>query len=191
VIDLSTNGLLSETVYETMEKSVRSCPKVRFEVGISIDGRPKVHERIRNMSGCWNKTFATWGLMRKLSSKYDNIGVHGNFTVNPWNVGELPQFCEEFPEISPLSVSLYHLGHSFKNTLSNPPDSRFYKEAGADISWFLDHGVETSLVKGLFLRLALQYLRDPSRQVVPCEACNASCFVSAEGNVYPCSLLEF
>lgn len=191
VLDLSTNGFLQDKISRMVEKAVKEYPKIFFEVGISMDGRPHIHEYIRGVRGCWEKTYATWSLLRKLSLQYNNFKVHANFTINPWNVAELPQFCSEFPQISPISISIYHVGYSFRNTLGYQPNSDFYEKAKADISWFLSHGKTTSLTKKLFLRLALRYLEDPSKRILPCEACNASCFIDSEGNVYPCTLLEY
>jgi radical SAM protein with 4Fe4S-binding SPASM domain len=190
VLDLSTNGFLPNRISRVVEKAVNEYPKIFFEVGISMDGRPHIHERIRNVKACWEKTHTTWSILKSYSLKYRNFKVHANFTISPWNIGELPQFCKEYPQISPISISIYHVGHSFKNTLGYRPNSDFYEKAKEDISWFLCHGKTTNLTKKLFLRLALQYLGDPSTQILPCEAGNASCFIDPEGNVYPCTLLE-
>jgi radical SAM protein with 4Fe4S-binding SPASM domain len=190
IIDLATNGFLPEKTRRVMEEVVRKYPRAFFEVGISIDGRPSIHERIRNTKGCWEKTQRTWNQLEDLSLRYKNFRVHVNFTITPWNVGELAHFCKESPQMSPVSISIYHRGHSFKNTSEQLPDLAFYSATKADISWFLKHGKETSFVKKLFLRLALRYLEEPSRQVLPCEACGASCFIDPKGDVYPCTLLE-
>jgi len=189
VVDLSTNGFLSDRIHRMVEKAVEEHTRIFFEVGISMDGRPHIHEKIRNVENCWEKSQTTWSLLRSLSLELSNLKVHANFTINPWNIGELPQFCGEFPQISPIAISIYHVGHSFKNTLGYEPDPDFYEKAKLDISWFLRHGETTNLAKKLFLRLALQYLEDPSRQILPCDACNASCFIDPEGNVYPCTML--
>jgi radical SAM protein with 4Fe4S-binding SPASM domain len=190
VLDVSTNGFLPNKIRQIMEKAVNEYPEILFEVGVSMDGRRNIHERIRNVDGCWEKTQATWNNLKSLSLKYRNFRVHANFTINPWNIGELPQFCKEFPQISPISISIYHVGHSFKNTLGSRPDAEFYEKVKEDISWFLRHGKTTNLTKNLFLRLALKYLGDPSTPILPCAACDASCFIDPEGNVYPCTLLE-
>lgn len=191
VVDFATNGFLSDDIVKVITALIQERSKVLFAVGISIDGRPDIHEYIRNMKGCWEKAERTFDQLEKLSRVHSNLQVHVNFTVSPWNIGEISQFCSKFPKMSPVSLSVYHLGHSFKNSTGCDPGADFYKGAKSDISWFLQHGQETSFVKKLFLRLALTYLDDVSKPVLPCEAVGASCFIDPHGDVFPCTLLEY
>ncbi|MCE8427884.1 MAG: radical SAM protein [Candidatus Methanoperedens sp.] len=190
VIDFATNGFSVNNVNQTMKKLVQNYPSIFFEAGVSMDGRPHVHESIRNIEGCWEKTQNTWSLLRELSLKHDNFKVHINFTINPWNTGEIRLFLEEFPSLYPISVSLYHTGSSFNNKLDIvSPD--FHKKAKADISWMIHNGKATNIIKKLFLRLALQYLENPSKQILHCEAGNSSLFLDPQGNVYLCSIGDY
>jgi len=191
VVDFATNGFLSEDIVKIVTELVMEKPKIFFAIGVSMDGRPEIHEALRNVKGCWEKTERTFSQLEKLSQTHNNLQVHANFTISPWNVGEISQFCTEFPRISPVSLSIYHIGHSFNNSTNDSPDVNFYKAAKSDILWFIQNGQETSFVKKLFLRLALNYLDDVSRQVLPCEAIGSSCFIDPHGDVFPCTLLNY
>lgn len=185
VIDFATNGFNVDS--KKIERLIKSYPSVYFEGGISIDGRPHIHEYIRNVEGCWGKVMKTWDELKDISSEYDNFKIHANFTISPWNTGEIKYFLEAFPSIFPISVSIYHKGSSFDN-MKHDISSDFYENVEKDITWLLYHGKTTGLVKKLFLKLALQYLKDRSKQILPCEAGKSSFFVDPKGDVYICSI---
>jgi Fe-coproporphyrin III synthase len=190
VVDFATNGFLTETVSSSLEEMVNGNRKIMFAAGISIDGRPPMHEHIRNVDGCFDRAAETYKNLLALSQNRENFQAHVNFTVSPWNLGEITAFCQEYPFMSPVSISFYHQGQSFKNATESKPEADFATAAEADVRWFLAHGRETSFVKKLFLQLSLQYLEEPSKKVLPCEACVSSCFVDPKGDVYPCTLLN-
>lgn len=190
VIDIATNGFLTNDIYQAMEKLIKKYPSIFFEVGISIDGRPDIHEHIRNVKGCWKNINNTWNLLKNLSLIYKNFRVHANFTITPWNIGEIKYFLGEYPLFSPISVSIYHIGSSFKN-IDNDISPDFYEDLKEDISWLINNGKTTGIVKKLFLRLSLRYLDNPSKQILPCEAGSSSFFLDPQGDVYVCSISNY
>lgn len=209
IIDTSTNGLLpthiEKAVYEVLE--TEKFPF--FVVGTSIDGPKSLHDHIRGVKGGWQKSFETYRRLREIAETYKNFYVHINYTISSYNAGKINELFEEFRNngctisASDLSVSLAHLGSAFLNQDRDFNNIRLMGDAVSrakdDIGYLLKnsdmHTGELTrefarpLVKRIFLHLAMKYLDDTTRMVIPCAASFASCFIDPYGQVYPCTIM--
>jgi len=206
-VDLSTNGLLTDRVEKAVLKILETTSIPHFDVAVSLDGAPHVHERIRGIKGSWKKSVKTYKYLLEIASQFKNFTTHINYTLSSCNVGKLGDFLRSLknegmrakPE--DISVSIAHLGLAFSNEelneeirIDNPSDE---DETLHDIELVrcpLSHSLNSTTVirtvaKRIFLNLAkTRYLRDTKEMVIPCAAGFASCFVDPYGNVFPCTI---
>jgi MoaA/NifB/PqqE/SkfB family radical SAM enzyme len=178
---------------------------VFYEIGISLDGPPELHDYIRGVRGNWDKCLETYRRLRALSKKYSNIHVHFNYTISGYNSGKFPKFLEALRaaglsiKVEDVSISFAHMGAAFENIGKTSFMITDRSAALQDVEYILsqysisrninDFQIFRRLIKRIFLNLAKnRYLMDPDGVVIPCAALVLSCFIDALGNIYPCTI---
>ncbi|MFW5886589.1 MAG: radical SAM protein, partial [Bacteroidota bacterium] len=72
ILNIPTNGLCQKQIIDTI-KVLKNIPKVRFLIVFSIEGPEKINDKIRGISGAYNKTLETYYKARKTANKAKNI----------------------------------------------------------------------------------------------------------------------
>jgi len=73
---LSTNGLLSDRIFMTVEAVLKECPELNLQVTISIDGIGIQHDEIRGVPGIFNKATETIKKLKTIHNKNLQIAVN-------------------------------------------------------------------------------------------------------------------
>lgn len=161
-----------------------------MHMGISIDGTPATHDRLRG-DGAYQKTLKTidW-----LSEKYgEDIILEFKFTINQVNYAELgdvfrlaKRYNARFsPKIMETGVSDYYHRHEMPDTDTlSTVTPRMIESVQLQIDDMLNEnypGVDRTLVEAMMVLLA-----GGRKCIRACETPAKSLFINSRRNVYPC-----
>ena len=184
-IDISSNGIATELIIDTVKKISKIDPKIG--VRISLDGLKDTHDRIRGLPGVFDAAMATIAGLRKL--KITNLGF--GFTIQDENAGELIKVYDLARQMN-LQLSLALVQNSelyFSKTsnklnlaekISDSLDQIIKKElSGWKLkNWlraYFDYGLKHNFLTGL--------------RLLPSGAGYDSMFIDPSGDVYPSMLI--
>ncbi len=142
VVDLPTNGFLTDAVLTQTESMARRCPQMSIDLQLSIDGPEAVHNKIRGVSDGFKRLRATYVGLIALRQKYRNLRVKACVVFSQYNEDHMPELFrvldEDFPELDRVVLSVVH------GRVSDP--------VAADIHWQKYFDVCDSQRKDMVLR---------------------------------------
>ncbi|MEJ2241594.1 MAG: radical SAM protein [Candidatus Bathyarchaeota archaeon] len=110
LVSMNTNGTLLN------EKRIKELTNVLDMVVVSLDGPKEVHDKIRGVSGTFDRAINAIKLLKENGMK---VGV--NSVVTPWNIDFLPKFIEELHEI--VDFAQIQPIHPYPPTPENVPEN--------------------------------------------------------------------
>jgi radical SAM protein with 4Fe4S-binding SPASM domain len=188
-----TNGWFTDRVVAAAKRVKAARPDIDLIITVSLDGPEELHESIRNRSGSFQRAVETFAQLRALP----DVSVYIGTTVTRANrdrTGELEEFLvNRFPDFSSREWHwnwLQESEHFFKNgdveDLKPEPDGQLVK----------DHLRRRGLPRGPVDLMELGFLLTLERYLqgeptgVGCQALRSTCFISPEGDVYPCHVWD-
>jgi len=186
-IVFSTNGFMTGAIVARV-KEIREFHD-RIGVGVSIDGRKAVHDRVRGVPGAFDKAVATVDALKGLGLKDLRIAM----TV----------FGENGHEVEEVFRLSKRLGVEFTMTLAH--DSEIYFQKSGNLPGGLDEVTMKGLsrvmhsqlrsprVKEWFRAYHTKGMMDPSTRESYKSGCEAGAryfFVAPNGDVYPCNVMD-
>jgi len=139
LVSMNTNGTLLN------EDRVSEIADVFDTVVVSLDGPKEVHDKIRGVSGTYDKAIRA---IRLLKANGVRAGV--NSVATPWNIDILPQFIEElrsrvdFAQVQPM--------HPYSPSPENVPSSE-------QVSKLLDYLLNLKRSDPSFLAVPTEFLK--------------------------------
>lgn len=199
---ITTNGLDYEQVLKSTYSILTKSKKKQFVIGISIDGGPETYERVRGLDG-FELAMRTFLRLKRVASSFENLRPHIAYTISRFNAGSFPDFyffiAKEYGiSIEEMSFAVEHpFGYYFQNqsTTNRKVANEFRKQALKDIRFILSlkYGQKfnlspLNLFYKYYLRNVSTYFQNPTRQVIPCKACEMSMYIDPYGRVFPCTM---
>jgi radical SAM protein with 4Fe4S-binding SPASM domain len=186
-IVFSTNGMMTDTIVKKLTQ-IRSFHS-RIGAGVSIDGIASTHDTIRGVPGIFNHAIDT---VRKLKEAgFADLRIA--MTLQEDNVREVKRVFD-------LSCDL---GVEFTMTLAHDSDIYFKKSdnvsselleaVSEELPGVLLRQLKSRSVKDWFRAFHTQGIFDASHRQLytsSCEAGQSYFFMSPEGDVYPCNVLN-
>ena len=194
-----TNGLLPELIRDRTEQVLKQCPQSIIAVKLSMDGLYQDHDALRNTPGSFEKTMATYHLLKGLLDAYPNfeLGVNTVFcSENQEKMDEIIDFVNSMEGIKTHTISLIRgnlSDRSFKNI-----DYRKYCHAierlennlKADISSiYRFKGAKIKAAQDILQRRLINRTMLDQKRLIPCYAGRLNLVITESGNVYPCEIL--
>ncbi len=195
IINIPTNGLLTDRVTSMVADIVRRCPGAQIIINLSIDEVGELHDRIRGIPGAYDKVRATYEGLRGLGASNLTLGVHTVISVH--NVDRIPEIYHHvtdelgpdsfITEIAEERVELGTVGAGIT------PDRESY---GRAIDFLIDRirhedhsGISrvTQSFRIRYYELVKRFL-ETGRQEIPCYAGVASAQISPDGDVWFCCI---
>jgi MoaA/NifB/PqqE/SkfB family radical SAM enzyme len=195
IINIPTNGLLTDRVVPMVEEIASRCSGAQVIINLSIDDVGERHDRIRGMPGAYEKVTATYAGLRRLSAANLTVGVHTVISVH--NVDRVPEIYAHIArelapdsfitEIAEERVELGTVGAGIT------PDRDSY---GRAIDLLIDRirqeehtGISrvTQSFRVRYYELVKRFL-ETGRQVIPCYAGVASAQIAPDGDVWFCCI---
>jgi len=186
---LPTNGLLPDLTVKRIAQIARLKPK-KFIISVSLDGPPKLYKKIRGVDG-FDKALETYQRIKRIPGVETFLGM----TLSTQNYDKIDETFAAVKKRIPnfqykdLHINIYHTSeHYYGNSGDNFPKAevlrelkRFAKRKGSPYLnpiMFLEHK---------YLQNVKKYFAT-NKTPMPCQALNASVFLDAQGDVYPCSM---
>jgi len=193
MLHFPTNGWFTARVVQAVERVRARRPDLSLIVTVSVDGPREMHDQIRGRAGSYDRALATLHALRAL----DGVGVYVGTTVTPTNAAHVEALGEALRAAVPgFAPAEWHWNwlqvseHFFANAaLASLPAVKSDRLVATHLA---RRGAPRSLVELMelvFLVNLESYLRgEPSG--VTCQALRSACFISPEGDLYPCHVYD-
>ncbi len=194
IINIPTNGILTDKIAQSVLEIVNYCKKTQIIINLSIDGIAEEHDNIRNVKGNYEKVLATYKRLREIESPNFSIGFHT--VISRFNVKNFAKIANTLMNMEPDSyiteiaeerVELDTIGSGITPTVLD------YRSA-ID---FLIHRIKNNKYTGMskitqafrieYYNLVKKILRDKT-QIIPCYAGITSVQISPDGEVWACCI---
>lgn len=203
-IDVPTNGLLPERVYDTVREMLQQDNQTLVAVTLSLDGLEEIHDQIRGVAGNFAKVHTTYQRLTDLREELTQapLLIKVGTTLCNWNIRQIPELIQHVQKEMP-AVDF----HNFEIMRGEPKNNQVGPPAIADLEnlrphifqawrsyafYGRHHRLQSWLALGLkryIFNLYLEMLRQEA-QIIPCYAARTSAVVDAHRNVYFCELRE-
>jgi MoaA/NifB/PqqE/SkfB family radical SAM enzyme len=201
MINITTNGFNSKLVEDKVRGVAEVAVPLTF-VNVSLDGPSETHDYLRGTNGAYDNALKTLWLLHMLSKKYSNLSIGFEYTITPFNAGQLKLLVDKLKKaelgwlLENSTITMCHQGNLYNNLNSNSisqfDDNSFKSKALEDLddSFHLTRAISPlTLVKKKYLKSARNYLLN-GRVQLRCVALQNSLFLDPYGNIFPCIILE-
>jgi len=186
-ITISTNGLMPERIAESVKDMLKMDHIKNLGVSVSIDAIGKLDDKLRGVSGSYEKSIKTIELLKKIADKRLIIGISNTISrSNIDGVLDVYKLAERLNVI--FSTRLAQSSALFYNNLSSKVfvDERDIPRVERIFRYLLK-----KQPRNIFYRYYLtRFLKNPNRQPIPCFSGFNSLFIDPYGNLYPCIMLD-
>ena len=127
IVDIPTNGSLSETIEKSVKKILEITNIPVIEIQLSIDGPKGIFEKISGIEDNYDKIIKTYHLLDEIRKTNKRLKIKMNFTYVPDNKQYVEPLVHELNQkynFDRLQITFPH-GYHIKNTVI---DKLFYEE---------------------------------------------------------------
>ncbi|MBN2054045.1 radical SAM protein [bacterium] len=200
-LGMPTNGSLPDQVERAVREVLTRCPKLDYAVDISIDGIGAEHDHLRNCPGLFERAVETYRRLETVRSQYDNFNLNVAVTVSAYNqdrLGELYDYLREELGVQTINHLLVR-GNPREPAAAQVDPDRYHR-----FSRLLERDMLVRQLTGYhnfpfsdFVN-AMKHVRQRiieriargGRSPLPCYAAVLSAVLYANGDLYPCELLD-
>ena len=194
IINIPSNGLMTKTIVNVVQKIAESCPQSQIIINLSVDEIGKKHDEIRGVPGNYKNVMRTFERLKKIPQQNLSVGIHT--VISKFNVKNLSQISNTLMNLNPDSyiteiaeerIELDTIGADIT------PDQFAYSSA-IDL---LIHRIKYGKFKGMhkitqafrieYYNFVKKILRD-KKQIIPCYAGIASAQISPDGDIWSCCI---
>lgn len=191
-LHIPTNGL-APTIIEQKIKQILSFNPNKFVVTISLDGPRVLNDRLRGISGNFDKVIETAKRLKEIKQK--NFRFVIGFTLSADNKDNFEKMISEVKaEIPSLQPDDFHMNiiHTSEHYYDNISNNTLLEDLRGDVRKYrksrtakFKHPI--GFLEDQYLRLADKYLETGKTPII-CQALAGSVFVDSFGDIYPCSI---
>jgi MoaA/NifB/PqqE/SkfB family radical SAM enzyme len=193
VLHFPTNGWFPQRAAEAARLVRARRPDLELLVTVSIDGPPALHDRLRGRPGSWDRAVETWRALRSIPG----VDVFVGTTVGRDNRAaldeleaalhrELPGFEDRHWHWNLYQVSAMFFGNAPQEGADRDADLRLVARH-LRRRWPPRSPVDL-MELGFLVNLRAWLAGAPLGMA--CQALHTACFVSAEGQLYPCHVWD-
>ena len=202
MVVITTNGYNHDGVIHKIRNILDNLSvKVRFVVGVSIDGVPQVHDFLRGKDNAFKNGFDTYSSLVDLASDRMNLIPHISYTINSYNAGRFEDFFSHVNDligvsINDISISVEHEGALYNNegiesVISKEAvlkDLRYYGSILPLKTGFDLIGGVRSAFYGVYMDGLKKRLNN--ELIFNCGASKLSAYLDPYGNLYSCTMWD-
>jgi MoaA/NifB/PqqE/SkfB family radical SAM enzyme len=195
-LNFTSNGFLTDDILKKTEAMLPFFKVPKFAVGVSINGPPAIDGAIRGNPDSFDHAMETFKGLKALLNK-TRYQPFISYTISPKNIGKLQETIEiirsQVPgfKLTDFHVNPFHFSSHYYGNAGNQADPDFSDKAIAEIDQFLSiYKVPLkpdTWIEKRYLNLLKKYLKK-QKTPLPCQALRASCYLDAQGNIYPCAM---
>jgi|SRR3989338_1892777 len=194
IINIPTNGILTERIENGVRDILSGCPDTALIINLSIDGIGDKHDEIRGSNDCFERAMDTYKRLRAIGSSNLTLGIHT--VISRYNVKNIKDIYSHIKELKPDSyvtemaeerVELATVGADISPSLidySNAVDFIIKDMKGWNMK-----GISkiTRAFRIHYYKMVKDILRE-NRILIPCYAGFASCQITPDGNIWACCI---
>ena len=200
-LNIPTNGILLEKIIANTKKILNDCPDLALNLAISIDGLSETHDKMRNRKGAFSQAVETFKAVKDLKRYHKNLSLEIISVISAGNQGQLNELYDYvIDELKPDSVNLSPIRGSVKDVSLKNFDVMLYdkiiKRLQRDflkqrISGYANFAFSEYVfaLRMIRPRIVSRILKKGCYQT-RCYAGMLSGVIYANGDVYPCELLD-
>ncbi len=202
-VTVTTNGMAPDRIAAVLDSTAGRFPAIMFSAGVSLDGNPAFHDRMRGQKEAFNRAVATLNTLKELKSKQKNFDVKISYTLSAHSAGQFESFFREVVlplgfRISDVTFNAEHKGLLYQQNESGSEvnDLDASQEAiKKDVNFILKSSIYEkqpvasrmkSFYRPHFVSRIPRYFQRPEKMLFNCRACSNSMYVDPYGNVFPC-----
>ena len=189
LLHFPTNGWFTDRTVRLAKDIAQKHPDRGLIITVSIDGPQAIHDGIRGRNGSFARALDTWTRLREIAG----LDVYVGTTVTSSNIGHLQALEERLTEAVPdFTGDEWHCNwmqeseHFFGNQDIEGPTRVATDNVVA--THLRRRGLPrhpTALMElGFLANLEFYLAGEPTG--IPCQSLRSTCFISEEGDVYPC-----
>jgi MoaA/NifB/PqqE/SkfB family radical SAM enzyme len=207
-INLPTNGLKPQRLFDVTERSLAANPHLEFHVNVALDGSRESHDAMRGVPGNFDKAIESARMLRRLKSAYGHrLRVHFNTVITRDNVGEVVPLAEWVRDQGIVDAHYFNL---IRGDAKDPALKQLQREAlrkvyprVAEIQWHYARNLfdgnrlwrwmkQAAYVGTLAFHHRTQFenMDGPARWAMPCTAGETSMVIDFDGRVRACELRQ-
>jgi sulfatase maturation enzyme AslB (radical SAM superfamily) len=191
-VTIPTNALTPELVLTKVEHILDKSPATtKWHINVSVDGIGETHDHVRGVKGNFDKCLKTLDGLISLRNRYPNLRVGAHTVVSTFSVDTIEETVNYFKkmpldnQISEIAEERFELGTMGRPITPYEKYARvipFLKEALGS----KDEGRTRRSLRLSYYDFVSKWVKDPSRQQVPCMAGVASCHITEKGLLTCC-----
>ena len=197
IIDIPSNGYFTESIIKQTNEILEKNQNLILEIQLSIDGREKVHDRLRGVKGIYKKSMETLEQLLKLRELFPQLRIKMNLTYQEGNESEVAEVTREFERkyrFDRFQITFPHGDERLRKKIENLSYDNFHK---------LSREIQLNMAMGrsgdfhsLIFR-AIKVIRDDVLRLMMqkgnmgthCGAGERILVIDDIGNVFPCEPL--
>ena len=198
---LTTNAVHPKRSLKVIADILNSIPENKIlNVGISLDGLPKVHDELRGVKNNFKRAISLFQNLKGMQRGHPNLRVHLAYTISRYNVGKFREFYEYIKDnygVENVTVTLEHFTEYYKNLNKDSVNSYdnlrnmitndiLYILRSKNKSRFFFEKVKQAFYQ-FYLKKMPEFISEPRKMIIPCVAGRYSAYIDPYGNVYPCT----
>lgn len=196
IINIPTNGSLTERIGENLPKLLKKCPNSKVVVNLSLDQVGEKHDEIRGIPHNFEKSMRTLEILKALRAEYRNFTVGIHTVVSNFNVDQIAEIYDALihlgadsyiTEIAEERVELGTMGAGITPPLDKYTKAIDFLSDRIREQHFSGIGRITRAFRLNYYKMVKQVLKE-KRQIIPCYAGIASAQISPDGDVWPCCI---
>jgi len=192
LLTIPTNSLVNHNLVENKIRQILDLKIPKVAITISLDGYKELEDKLRGVTGNYEKAIDLYKRLKQLQKSYKNIYVVFGYTISALNKGEFMKTFEavkhDIPEITynDFHINLAQISDYYEN--SNLQISTYGKDVAEEIKSILEKRIKTlspfDIIEERFLK-GLVYFAETGKMPMPSRSLEASIFLDSYGNVFP------
>lgn len=195
IINIPSNGILTDTIVDKVDLIAKSCPKSQVIINLSIDGIAEQHDRIRNIPDNYKKVIATYNKLRNLPHPNLSVGIHT--VISRFNVESFTSIANHLMQLQPdqyITEIAEERNELLTMGTNITPNIISYKAAIDYLIHRIKNQKITKRVNRITQAFRIEYynlvkkvLRD-KKQIIPCYSGLASVQIAPDGEIWSCCI---
>ncbi len=196
MLTMAVNSLVNKEKVINGVKQILELDIPQVSITVSLDGYKELHDRIRGISGNYNRAIENFKALTELKKQYPNLYLVFGYTMSSYNEGQFEKTYQEVKkEIQGIRYNDFHLNmaHSSANYYQNSEmhelkPGKVYPDEVKQILKQREFEIGiTHTIENIYIKKSLEYY-ETGQTPMDCKSLNASVFLDPYGFVYPCTM---
>jgi MoaA/NifB/PqqE/SkfB family radical SAM enzyme len=194
IINIPTNGILTERIEKEVRCILNACPDTTIIINLSIDAIGHKHDEIRGAKGSFERVMETYRRLKTIPNRNLTVGIHT--VISKHNVKEIPYIYTQLKKLDPDSY-ITEIAEQRVELLTEKTDISPSLTDYSTAVDFITEDMKGWNMKGIsnitrafrtsYYKLVKDILRE-DRMFLPCYAGYASCQITPDGDVWACCI---